>query len=214
MRIAAFVGHPKVIRELELRDFGLEVLPATDLFCPLEDDDYLIFSDDVARPRRSSPASRRRTPRAIRRSTPISTRRAAIVRKLLLETPVDPSRRRLEALQGDRIAALGLPRASAARFYRIVDLLTQSADDYLSRWFESDVIKAVLAYYASIGTFAGPKTPGSAYVIMHHLMGEHEGAGGWGFISGGMGAISQAIAQLRRALRPRDQDRGRDRARC
>jgi phytoene dehydrogenase-like protein len=53
----------------------------------------------------------------------------------------------------------------------------------------------VLGYYCSIGTFAGPKTPGSAYVVLHHIMGEHEGAGGWGFIRGGMGAISEAIAE-------------------
>jgi phytoene dehydrogenase-like protein len=78
--------------------------------------------------------------------------------------------------------------------YRLADLFTQSADQYLSRWFESDVIKAVLAYYSGIGTYAGPKSPGTAYVIMHHLMGEHEGAGGWGFVRGGMGAISRAIA--------------------
>ena len=70
-----------------------------------------------------------------------------------------------------------------------------SADDYLARWFEHGVTRAVLGYYCSIGTFAGPKTPGSAYVVMHHIMGEHEGAGGWGFIRGGMGAISEAIAE-------------------
>jgi phytoene dehydrogenase-like protein len=79
--------------------------------------------------------------------------------------------------------------------YRLIDLLTQSAYDYLSVWFESDVIKSVLAYYACIGTFAGPRSPGTAYVILHHLMGEHAGAGGWGFIRGGMGAITQAIAE-------------------
>jgi phytoene dehydrogenase-like protein len=73
-------------------------------------------------------------------------------------------------------------------------MLTMSAYDYLSKWFEDDRIKAVLAYYASIGTFAGPRTPGSAYVIMHHVMGENSGAGGWGFIKGGMGAITQALA--------------------
>jgi phytoene dehydrogenase-like protein len=70
-----------------------------------------------------------------------------------------------------------------------------SADDYLSRWFEHSVTRAVLGYYCSIGTFAGPRTPGSAYVVLHHIMGEHEGAGGWGFIRGGMGAISDAIAE-------------------
>src|SRR5204863_131323 len=71
----------------------------------------------------------------------------------------------------------------------------QSAVDYLSAWFENDTIKSVLAYYASIGTFAGPRSPGTAYVIMHHLMGEHQGAGGWGFVRGGMGAITAAIAR-------------------
>ena len=71
-------------------------------------------------------------------------------------------------------------------------------DDFLSRWFEHSITRAVLGYYCSIGTFAGPKTPGSAYVVMHHIMGEHEGAGGWGFIRGGMGAISEAIAEAGR----------------
>ena len=73
-----------------------------------------------------------------------------------------------------------------------------SADAYLSEWFERTEIKALLAYYSGIGTFVGPKSPGSAYVIMHHLMGEHAGAGGWGFVRGGMGAISKAIASYGR----------------
>src|SRR5204862_67556 len=75
------------------------------------------------------------------------------------------------------------------------DLLTQSAYDYLSAWFEHDTIKCLLAYYASIGTFAGPKSPGTAYVLIQHLMGEHQGAGGWGFVPGGMGGITAAIAR-------------------
>jgi len=72
------------------------------------------------------------------------------------------------------------------------------ADDYLSEWFEDTHIKAVLAYCSGLGTLAGPKTPGSAYVIMHHVMGEHAGAGGWGFVRGGMGTITQAIAKAGR----------------
>jgi phytoene dehydrogenase-like protein len=56
-------------------------------------------------------------------------------------------------------------------------------------------IKAVPAYYCGIGTFVGPKSPGSAYVVLHHLMGEHAGAGGWGFVRGGIGSITQAIAR-------------------
>src|SRR5262249_16707471 len=85
-------------------------------------------------------------------------------------------------------------RKIGGTFHRLVDLMAQSPYDYLSNWFESDIIKAVLAYYASIGTFAGPKSPGMAYVIMHHVMGGHQGAGGGGVIRGGMGAITQAIA--------------------
>ena len=118
---------------------------------------------------------------------------ADIVRKLLLDTPVDPTRRDLKGMR-ETFSLLWKYRKIGKRFYRLVDLMTMSADDFLSRWFEHSVTRAALAYYCSIGTFAGPKTPGSAYVVLHHLMGEHEGAGGWGFVRGGMGAISEAIA--------------------
>ena len=104
-------------------------------------------------------------------------------------------------------------RRFGGRVFRVMDMLTMSAYDYLSKWFEDDRIKAVLAYYASIGTFAGPRTPGSAYVIMHHVMGENAGAGGWGFIKGGMG-VDHASAGGERAGEGRgDQDRQPDRAR-
>ena len=187
--------HPRIIADLELRRFGLEVLPANDLFCPLWNDDQLdLLRRRRRRPRRTSPASRRRTPRPIPPSTPICRNRSRSCARCC-------SRRRSTRPAADwahlkETARLAWEyRKIGTQFYRIVDLLTQSADDYLSQWFESDVVKAVFAYYASIGTFAGPKTPGSAYVLLHHLMGEHEGAGGWGFIKGGMGTITQAIAQ-------------------
>ena len=120
-----------------------------------------------------------------------------VVRRLLYETPVDPSKRDWKSFK-DTAALLWRYRDVAGKMYRIADLMTQSVYDYLGRWFENDTIKAVLAYYASIGTFAGPKSPGTAYVLMHHVMGEHEGAGGWGFVRGGMGAISEAIASAAR----------------
>ena len=119
---------------------------------------------------------------------------ANVVRKLLFDTPVDPSRRDLKGLR-ELWKLAWKYRRIGRNFYRVVDLLTMSADDYLARWFEHGVTRAVLGYYCSIGTFAGPRTPGSAYVVLHHIMGEHEGAGGWGFIRGGMGAISEAIAE-------------------
>lgn len=186
--------HPRIIADLELKNFGLEVLPANDLFCPLYGTDHIVFSDDMAKTQAQF--------------AKFSAKDAAIypefdaylqdslkhVRKLLFETPVDPTKAGWGDFK-DTASFVWKYRKIGGQFYRILDLLTQSAYDYLSQWFESDVVKAVFAYYASIGTFASPKTPGSAYVLLHHLMGEHEGAGGWGFVRGGMGAITQAIAE-------------------
>ncbi len=185
--------HPRIITELELGRFGLEVLPANDLFCPLGGDDYLVFSDDPARTQREFARFSRRDAEAYPRYCAEIERAASVVRGLLFEVPPDPSRGDWRAFK-ESAALLWRYRRAARELYRLIDLFTQSADDFLSRWFESDVVKAVLAYYASIGTFAGPRTPGSAYVILHHVMGEHEGAGGWGFVRGGMGTVSEAIA--------------------
>ena len=185
--------HPKVIRELELAKYGFKVLPATDLFCPLYDDDYIIFSADQKRTQEQFARFSKHDAEAYPAFSADLEDVARIVRRLLLETPLDPSRRSWKTFK-QSASLLWRYRRAAKDFYRIVDLFTMSAYDYLSRWFESDIIKAILSYYSVIGTFAGPRSPGSAYVILHHLMGEHEGAGGWGFIPGGMGTISQAIA--------------------
>jgi phytoene dehydrogenase-like protein len=186
--------HPKVIRDLGLRELGLTVLPATDLFCPVGRDDYILFSGDVAKTAREFSRFSRHDGAIYPEFDAFLSEATNVVRKLLFDTPVDPSRRDLKGMR--ELAAFAWKyRKIGGKFYRIVDLLTMSADDYLARWFEHGVTRAVLGYYCSIGTFAGPRTPGSAYVVMHHIMGEHEGAGGWGFVRGGMGAISDAIAE-------------------
>jgi phytoene dehydrogenase-like protein len=186
--------HPKVIRDLGLRELGLTVLPATDLFCPVGRDDYIVFSGDVAKTAAQFARFSRRDGEVYAEFDAYLNEAANVVRQLLFDTPVDPAKRDLASLR-DLLRMAWKYRKIGKNFYRIVDLLTMSADEYLSRWFEHGVTRAVLGYYCSIGTFAGPKTPGSAYVVLHHIMGEHEGAGGWGFIRGGMGAISAAIAE-------------------
>lgn len=185
--------HPKVIRELELARHGLKILPANDLFSPLPDGQSITFSDDIKKTQASFARFSRHDAEIYPAFDAYIQEAANVVRKLLLETPVDPTRRDWRSIK----RAAGLlwrHRRIGDKFYRIVDLLTQSAYDYVSTWFESDIVKAIFCYYASIGTAAGPRSPGSAYVIMHHIMGEHEGAGGWGFVRGGMGGITQAIA--------------------
>jgi len=185
--------HPKIIDDLKLCEHGLVVLPCSDMFSPLGGDDYIVYSDDV---RRTQESFARFSPRDAAVYPEFHTylfEAADIIRKLLFETPPDPSRRDWKTFR--QIGSLlWRHRKIGGRFFQVYDVLTMSADDYLRRWFEDSRIRAVLAYYASIGTFGGPKTPGSAYVIMHHIMGEHEGAGGWGFIKGGMGSITRAIA--------------------
>ncbi len=186
--------HPRVIRDLELHACGLEVLPANDLFCPLGGDDYIVYSDDLKKTQAEFARFSRRDAEVYPAFSRHLEEAAQLVRGLLFETPVDPTRRRWRNFR-DSASLLWRQRTIGDRMYRLIDLMTQSAYDYLSVWFESDVIKSVLGYYACIGTFAGPRSPGTAYVILHHLMGEHAGAGGWGFIRGGMGAITQSIAR-------------------
>jgi phytoene dehydrogenase-like protein len=185
--------HPKVIADLELRRFGFEVLPASDMFGPLPGGDHIVFSDSIEKTQSSFARFSARDATIYPEFDRYLMDSVKIVRRLLLETPPDPSCRDWKSFK-ETAAFLWKYRRIGDKLFRLVDLMTMSADDYLSEWFERTEIKAVLAYYSGIGTFVGPKSPGSAYVIMHHLMGEHAGAGGWGFVRGGMGTISRAIA--------------------
>lgn len=185
---------PRVINDLELKKYGLTVLPANDLFVPQENGDHIFFHDDVKKTQAQFARFSKKDAEIYPVFDQYLREATNVVRRILYETPVDPSKRDWKSIKATA-TLIWRYRDVAGQLYRIADLMTQSVYDYLSRWFESDVVKATLAYYASIGTFAGPKSPGTAYVLMHHIMGEHAGAGGWGFIKGGMGAISNAIAE-------------------
>ena len=186
--------HPRIIKDFDLARHGLEVLPCSDMISPVdEDQEYICFSDDIQKTQASFAKFSANDAAAYPAFDTYMTEAAAIVRKLLWETPPDPARRDWRSMK-DMVALLWRYRKVGRKLYRIADLLTMSAYDFLHEWFEDDRVMAVIAYYASIGTFAGPKSPGSAYVIMHHVMGEHEGAGGWGFVKGGMGCITRALA--------------------
>ena len=185
--------HPRIIADLELKRHGLEIMPCSDMLSPLDGDDYIVFSDNVARTQTSFARFNRHDADVYPEFDRYLTETANVFRKLLWETPFDPTKRDLRTAQ-QVSGFLWRNRRYGNQAFRVMDMLTMSAYDYLSKWFEDDRIKAVLAYYASIGTFAGPRTPGSAYVIMHHVMGENAGAGGWGFVKGGMGAITQSLA--------------------
>jgi phytoene dehydrogenase-like protein len=185
--------HPRIIRDFDLPRHGLDILPCSDMISSVSYDDYILFSETTAKTQASFAKFSRHDAEIYPAFDAYLQEAARLVRKLLFETPIDPTKQSWRGLR-DSANLLWRYRRIGRNLYRIVDLLTMSAYDYLREWFEDDRVIAVLAYYASIGTFAGPKSPGSAYVIMHHVMGEHEGAGGWGFVKGGMGAITQALA--------------------
>jgi phytoene dehydrogenase-like protein len=100
-----------------------------------------------------------------------------------------------------KFAALGKRLWQARRLRVAFHLLRKSAGDMLDTWFESDPIEAVLGFDAVIGNLASPYSAGSAYVLLHHAVGELNGKSGvWGYAIGGMGAITQAMARDRRSV--------------
>src|SRR5204863_1199371 len=90
---------------------------------------------------------------------------------------------------------------SAEKLHALVKLMTMSSADFLDEWFETDVLKATKSASGIIGTFLGPRSPGTAYVLLHHYMGELDGVfRAWGFAKGGTGAVSEAIASAARSF--------------
>src|SRR5207249_12070959 len=120
---------------------------------------------------------------------------ADVLRALLLETPPNVGGGIQNILQawkvGGRLKGLGISERRD-----LLDLFTKSAGEILDHWFESEPIKAAFGFDAVVGNFASPYTPGSAYVLLHHVFGEVNGKRGqWGHAVGGMGAITQAMAK-------------------
>ncbi|MFC3627097.1 phytoene desaturase family protein [Vogesella amnigena] len=191
--------NPKVIADMQLARHGLRIVerPLSN-FLPLEDGKYLKIGAgntfaEVAK------FSQRDAERLDAYSQQLEVA-ADVLRELLLETP--PNRVQggwLAALPellkatrlGNRMRKLGI---TAER--DLLDLFTKSAGDYLDGWFESDPIKAAFGFDSIVGNYASPYTPGSAYVLLHHVFGEVNGKKNtWGHAIGGMGAITQAMAK-------------------
>ncbi len=123
------------------------------------------------------------------------TRYSQLIRKTLMRTPPDPTSFRPRDIRellwlAKRFWALG-----EKEIYEYVRFFTMSAADFLEDYFENDLIKAAMASPGIIGTALGVCSPGSAYILLHHVMGDVDGSiGAWGLARGGMGAISQSIA--------------------
>ncbi len=193
--------RPEIIRELDLPRHGLEILPLDGTFTPMPNGDHLWRMNDHARTQREIRRHSRLDAEAYDEFSKMMTPMCRFVKPILSMIPPDPTTLNPRDLQ--RLYFLGqrFRELSSDERYTLIQLMTMSAADFLDQWFETDVLKATMSASGIIGTFLGIRSPGTAYVLLHHYMGEIDGAfRSWGFSRGGTGAISNAIAAAAREL--------------
>ena len=196
--------NPKVISDMDLHGHGLRIVERKVAnFLPLSDGQYLLTGEG-----RTAGEVAKFSPKDASRLDAYGERLeviAEVLRALVLETPPNVTDTGLLAALPQLLKGAGLGRRLAGLDMTarrdLLALFAQSAGDYLDGWFESEPIKAVLGFDGIVGNYASPYSPGSAYVLLHHVFGEINGKkGAWGHAIGGMGAITQAMAKACQAL--------------
>src|SRR5215470_12045229 len=191
--------RPEIIRDLELPRHGMEVLPLDGTFTPMPNGDYLWRMNDHARTRTEIARHSRLDAEAYDEYGKAMVEMGRFVKPILSMTAPDPTSLALKGLRDLLSIARRFQRLPAEDKYNQVQLMTMSAVDFLDQWFETDVLKATMSASGIIGTFLGVRSPGTAYVLLHHYMGEIDGAfRSWGFARGGTGAISNSIGEAAR----------------
>ena len=188
--------RPDIIRDLRLPEHGLTVLPLESTLTPLLNGDCLYRDGDHYRTLRDIARHSPRDAGAYDEYSRDMYFMAKAVKYILSMTPPDPT----SFSPGDWRDLLGMARhfldLGEEQFYLLAKLMTMSSADFLQQWFESDPLVGTMSASGIIGTFLGPRSPGTAYVLLHHYMGEIDGAfRAWGFAKGGTGGIANAIAR-------------------
>jgi phytoene dehydrogenase-like protein len=192
--------RPEVIRELELAKHGLHILPLFSAFAPMENGDYFATHADEASTYEEVRRHSKRDAEMYPLFNQMMYEMAFAVKPILGTVPPDPSAPGLRGLRdlgslGKHIQGLG-----KKTFHDLTKIMTMSAMDFLDEWYEADIVKAMGALNGIIGTMLGPRSPGTAYVLLHHYMGELDGAfTAWGSQKGGTGGVSEAIASAARS---------------
>ncbi|MGZ8438584.1 MAG: phytoene desaturase family protein, partial [Candidatus Limnocylindrales bacterium] len=201
--------RPEIIRDLQLPRHGLDILPLDGTFTPLRPGEgpaasggnYLWRVNDHGRTIRELRRWSAGDAEAYEEYGQLMVEMARFIKPILAITPPDPTSndpRPLMPLAGLARRFQQLPQRQQAVF---VQLMTMSASDFLDQWFETKPLKATMSASGIIGTYQGVKSPGTAYVLLHHYMGEIDGAfRAWGIPKGGTGGISEAIGNAARAL--------------
>lgn len=193
--------QPRIIEDLDLPRFGYRIYPKNpSFFTAFPDGRHIFFWQEMKKTVEEIAKFSKRDAEYYPQYEEELAHLAEWVESLLLETPPNIIRRKLGDLLTLGKIGLRSLKLGDEGLVRMVKVMTQSAREFLEERFESEEIKTTLATDGVIGTNGGPATPGTAYILLHHVMGGAAGARGlWGFIRGGMGAISQALAQSAQA---------------
>src|SRR6202051_1625980 len=187
--------RPEIIRDLDLPRHGLEILPLDGTFTPMPNGDYLWRVNDHGKTHREIARHSRVDAEAYDEFGKAMQAMCRFVKPILSMVPPDPNTLNPRELMKLLFIGRRFQGMSSYDKYNQVQLMTMSAVDFLDQWFETDVLKATMSASGIIGTFLGVRSPGTAYVLLHHYMGEIDGAfRSWGLSRGGTGAISNAIA--------------------
>jgi phytoene dehydrogenase-like protein len=189
---------PQVVRELDLKRHGYEVsIISPDYFVPFADGTSLTLWGDVKRDAENIARFSAHDAERYLEFDRYFDRVAKLLKDLLFVVPPNMNLKDLPRWMG---TAGRFRKWSGRDIHEAVRLFTMSAADFLDEWFEDDRVKGAMATQAIIGAWCGPMTPGSAYVLMHHWIGEIDGhAGAWGWVKGGMGGVSAAMARAAEA---------------
>jgi len=193
--------RPEIIRDLDLPAHGLHILPLESSVTPMPNGDYLGAWADHDQTRLEIARHSPRDAEAYDEYGRLMHHMAHAVKPILGMLPPDPASLSPRDLAGLLKLGRHFRSLGAERFHALFKLMTMSSADFLDEWFETDVLKATKSASGIIGTFLGPRSPGTAYVLLHHYMGELDGVfRAWGFAKGGTGAVSEAIAAAARGF--------------
>jgi phytoene dehydrogenase-like protein len=193
--------RPEIIHDLELPKHGMTILPLESTLTPLPDGNCLYRDGDHFRTMREIARFSPRDAEAYDEYSRNMYFMAKAVKYMLNIVPPDPTSFNPRELMGLTNLARHFVGLGEEQLYLLAKLMTMSSADFLDQWFETECLKATMSASGIIGTYLGPRSPGTAYVLLHHYMGEIDGAArAWGFHKGGTGGLAEALASAARAF--------------
>ena len=193
--------RPEIMRDLELPKHGLQIVAIEGGTVFTRDGDYLASYRNYHAKKRELERFSVKDSEAYSRYSRDILKQCRFIQPLLMRTAPDPASFKFRDLSEMLYLLRKVNDLTASELADTVRFWTMSISDFLDEYFENDVIKASLAVSGIIGTALGPMSPGTAYVLLHHYMGEVDGSiGAWGYARGGMGAISKALTSSFRAM--------------